>query len=531
MNDFVERLASFVGRLADGTDANSEEQVQRLAAYLFAAATLLHNQYWDASWDQAERPGLPTLAGALAALSHRSGSSHQARDCYFHLIDCLVQIEARLASSGNIERFLLRPDALRVPLDDATGRELGLYGTIALWLRPPSLGRRVWNRARLELQHVRHPPVRPFPPAAQLERLALTWHQSQVPEIGPVRRSRRIEAFDDRWASEVPQEAERAFALKVALCPLATESGSGPRFEIDDGGLEFVACQPPHGLRGREHLEAHLRELFRVASAEGVHLFVFPELSLDALARAFIAVQLKEYRGDLLGVVAGSFHIWPQGEQETGDGRPINEAVLLDAGGEIVWRHEKQGHFAISREDIGRYEVFFGRRPQELPHPQITEGISRGRRLGVLDTRIGRFCLLICSDVTDLDSGYREAVRRIRPDFLVIVSLSPETERFEAFARELKDLAVGTLLVNAACACGTSSDLALLDLAFWSEETTPPTQVRWQPGVEPQRYDFADRQWKALEPGMGVGLLPGGLGLVLDLGSFYRRWMRSESNS
>ncbi|MFY9821256.1 MAG: hypothetical protein WAM82_07730 [Thermoanaerobaculia bacterium] len=519
----VERLATFVSSLSGQVDVDSERDLQRLAAYLFAVATLLQKSFWNATWDEPFEPGRPRLAPALAQLQDLRPQT-PPREIYRFLISTLVAIEDRLAKPPDIERSQLRPNPCWIPLDREDGRQLDLVGRVALWLRPPSLARRVWQHARQTQQDRSHPPVRPRPPAAELERLGLYWGGDQLPEARPVPRSRRLSSFDDIW----PYRGG-SFPLKVALCPLTARSG--PVFDIDAKGQEFAACRPD-GLRERTEIEQHLTELFAEGAREGVNLFVLPELSIDPPARQFLASLVRQYPRDLLGVVGGSFHIWkedgPATEGASGEvepHRPANEAVFLDGGGEVVWRQEKRGHFTISREKVEEYPHFFRSRPDMLPHPEITEGIRRGNSLGVLDTRIGRLCLLICADAVDLDCDYREVVRRIRPDFLFIISLSPESARFESFARELKDLAIGTLYINSACACPPGEELAIVDLAFWAEETTPPTQIKWRAGGRPMRYDFSAHRWRPSRRETGVFLLRRSRALVLDLGAFYRRWI------
>lgn len=518
----VERLAAFVSTLPAQVDINREEDLQRLAAYLFAIATLLQKRFWNATWDELCEPGKPRLAPALAQLQNLQPQT-PPRELYRFLIGALVAIEDRLAKPSDIERFQLRPNPRWIPLDREDGHQLDLVGRVALWLRPPSLARRVWQHARQAQQDRHHPPVRPRPPAAELERLALFWGDGQLPEARPIPRSRRLSSFDDIW----PYQGG-SFPLRVALCPLI--NGSSPVFEINAKGQEFAVCRPD-GLSGRREMEQHLTELFAEGAREGVNLFVLPELSIDKQARQFLTSLVRSYPGTLLGVIGGSFHIWKEdssaseGGGETNPDRPVNEAVFLDGGGEVVWRQEKRGHFSISREVVDKFPDFFPSRPDTLPHVQITEGIRRGNSLGVLDTRIGRLCLLICADAVDPDCDYREVVRRIRPDFLFIISLSPESERFESFARELKDLAIGTLYINSACACPRGEELAIVDLAFWAEESTPPTQIKWRAGGRPMRYDFAAQRWRPSRREAGVFLLRRSRALALDLGAFFRRWI------
>ena len=163
--------------------------------------------------------------------------------------------------------------------------------------------------------------------------------------------------------------------------------------------------------------------------------------------------------------------------------------------------------------------------------------------------------LLICADAIAADDrGYLPLIRRLRPDLLLVVSMTPETPPFEAFAEEMARYWIGSVFVNAHCVCQPprrvgwlgrllsslglrkvwpqdhqTPSLAACDLALYEADGCPPTRVRWRLGQdEPECFFFKTvdgiKGWRGLSQTSGrtgVSLLTRGgerLGLVLDLG-------------
>ncbi|HEV3455391.1 MAG TPA: hypothetical protein VHG32_02465 [Thermoanaerobaculia bacterium] len=513
MEDPVSRLAVFVRSIAETTEVR-EDDLARLGAHLFAAASLLHDRYWEASWEEMRWTAHNNLDAALLAL-RSSGASGDPSILYGRYMDALLRIEDWLTGDSEILRSQLRSEVRSIVLEGSPGMDFELIGTVSVWLHAPSLARQVERKAEQGVaDDARHPPKRPSPPGALLNSLGLYWRVADLPRLIPIPCTEVMRVFDDPWE-------DSGFPLKVALCPLIADSG--PRFDIDPEGREFAACRP-EGMRESGQLEDHLRRVFFHAIGAGVHLLVFPELCIDTHARQVILEQLAELRNDFLGVMAGSFHVW----DDKAETRPANESVFLDASGAVALKHEKSGHFFVTPNQVKQYGHFFREVPADLPFPQITEGIRRGQALHVLDMRWGRICVLICADASDPGCKYREVLWRIRPDFLFVVSLSLETERFEAFSRELKDLAVSTLFVNASCACAEGDELAFVDLAFWYARGGPATQVRWLKSRSLLWRSFEEKgsPWKPVQDGeLGVALLGEETGMVIDLGAFYRYWL------
>ncbi|MES2642872.1 MAG: hypothetical protein V4850_25535 [Myxococcota bacterium] len=211
-------------------------------------------------------------------------------------------------------------------------------------------------------------------------------------------------------------------------------------------------------------------------------------------------------------IVAGSFHVEAAGLR--------NRAPVLVEGGHRLWAHDKRGFFRVVRA-VASAAPFEG---ASLVAEEVCEGIVGGGALTVLDTSLGRFAVVICADVLDAD-GYVRAVEDARPELLLIVSMSPDTRPFEAFAERLERQGISTLYVNAAPAPAL---LALCWLALHGSADHPPTRVRWPAGGAMEAWD-RKRKWKAAPA--SVAWLDPVLGLVVDLGAMTRDGNPSEETA
>jgi hypothetical protein len=213
--------------------------------------------------------------------------------------------------------------------------------------------------------------------------------------------------------------------------------------------------------------------------------------------------------------VAGSFHEWPGGTTSA-EVLPYNEARLLDHTGQTLLKHQKKKGFRIHRSYVTP-QFFPGFLPEQLPSgvSEVFEGIEDGSALAVLDTTLGRLALLICFDAiaADPEGGYEHLVQCLRPDLLLVVSMSPKTAPFEAFFNRMSEHWIGTLFVNAHCLCRPSEILASSNLALFELQGAPPTRAHWRKGEK-----AACAYFKPPAPGpTGVAEHPL-LGLVIDLG-------------
>jgi predicted amidohydrolase len=332
--------------------------------------------------------------------------------------------------------------------------------------------------------------------------------------------------------------------FRVALCPLLADAH--PAFRITTDG-QFFRALDPRSLQGRDALDGHLKRLLRSAVEEDVHLLVLPELMVDEEVREHLARLLRAARARPigaglhlpLGVVAGSYHIWPDG-QDPATSAPANESRLVDLAGRSLLQHEKRGKFRVTRRQVKQLPHLFVQRPNRIL-PEVVEGIVHGPVLEILETGLGRVALAICADCIAPDHTCLEPLfRELRPDLLIIVSMTPETRLFEELLERFAGIKIGCLFVNARCLCRGEDGqlLAAAQLALYEPEGAPPTRVRLRCGaaeLEVRYYRPVDgmKGWRPLSQvhgEIGVEWLGGSerrLGLVLDLGHHWR-WSAAQ---
>jgi predicted amidohydrolase len=547
--DFVRRRAL----AAEGWEENL--QFVDLAAHLFAIGSqLLLNEGSAplmARQEDADNLAAPSSLQDLAAQLAQLPDDLDPYDLYQRLVAALVFIESVLAPEPSntpalrawtdLEIFPVEPESSERKEKDCSYR--GIQGRVYHWIRPSSaLGK--LRSQRFEAVQSRPPEPSPHP-GIYLHRLALYWDSDpQLPRMSRVAAEPdQLNPKHERFIRTSGEEAARG-CFRIALCPLT--GPFHPRFGIADEEGRYFQALKEDAIEDHAALCRHLGEVLAAAEKQKVRLVVFPELTIDAAAREHLKHLLQQQqfnpRAKLFGVVAGSFHIWPDPLKT-----PANEAVLLDTSGNTVMLHQKKGRFRVERKYVTK--PFF---PEELEGRQISrevfENISYGSELQIFDTSLGRLALLICADAIAADDrGYLPLVRRLRPDLLFVVAMTPETELFEAFAEEMSRHWIATVFVNASCICGKApppksrqrKNLVALDLALFETKGAAPTRARWRHGAqEPECYYFKPasgrKGWRSLskvpkEPS-GISLLSRddpSLGLLLDLGA---HWEKAENN-
>lgn len=456
---------------AEGADLDGTFAGVELAAHAFAAAETV---YEGARPPRAPGP-LPRVRGLAQAVARLRtvGSEHR----YEALLHVLVACEGDLSDPAR---------RAGLPVSTALDPASGLAGVVHhAWK-----GQAVWRAT----QHRRREAVGPGPtsyalrPGDQLDHLWLAWDRGAPLGYTPLAQrglaSRRVvTALGERLG---------AGSLRVALCPLL--GSPGPQFRVGGAGDTFSAC--------REHApvdERALADVFAHAREQEISLLLLPELhvrpeELPALAGA----------GGPVLMVAGSFHV------ADGEGLRNRAPVLVD-GGHRLWGHDKRGYFRVVRSvaSAAPFEA------AAVVAEEVCEGIVGGGALTVLDTSLGRIAVVICADVLDT-GGYVRAIEDARPEILLIVSLSPDTRPFEAFAEHLERHGISTLYVNAA---RPPALLAMCWLALHGSGDLPPTRVRWPAGGILEAWD-RKQKWKAA-PG-SVAWIDPVLGMVVDLGAMVR---------
>jgi predicted amidohydrolase len=552
---FLSAAIDLIRRRAWAAEGSDDLAHIDLAAHLFAVGCQLllneGNARLMARLDEAERPvptySLPEVRKQLIALPDEIG----ARELYQAIIAALVSIEAVLADTPSYLPGLPHWTDLE-PRIEAGFRGVG--GRVHHWFRPPSALAKIRS---LRFENVRSRPPEPSPhPGIYLERLAFYWDSDfQLPGISRVPTDPSARSRIGRFVRTSGEDASLRGRFRIALCPLV--GPFHPRFSIDSEGRFFQALRES-SIEGAGELRRHLETVLEAADAEGARLVVFPELTIDPQTREHLQQELRRTQGqhsDLFGVIAGSFHVWPAGASSKDD-PPVNESVLLDRAGAPVMIHRKRGRFRVPGSQVN--DRFFPRKPEKISR-EVYEDIRYGSELQIFETSLGRLAILICADAIAADDrGYLPLIRRLRPDLLLVVSMTPETELFDAFADEMSRHWIGTIFVNAHCIChqrgvrtglleswlrrlfirpqprpSEGVNLAAWDLALFETEHSPPTRARWRTGTpEPECFYFkpesGPKGWRPLSqaPGKtGISLLRKGdetLGLLLDLGVHWR---------
>jgi predicted amidohydrolase len=605
--DFRSASIEFIRKKAAQVQGAEGFEIVELAAYLFAIATKLAVLESSARMFAFTRaafhpgkegepaPNLEDLKSALDYLCHLQDSL-SSTELYLCLTRTLVTIDGEVSEPS--DKFALPP------FTELAEFPQGVTGRVHHWLRPPSkLARLREKRFQFEGDRSKKAPSRPPRPQDypenHLRSLVMYWETGSlnpsvlpvtgrsvvtVPAFGAIRQRRvKLEKLASRWFRlNEDQDSPRPedYELRIALCPLPV--ASHPVFRIynlmhpvqgeadDSQNLSFFSASNGPGaspIAGRGELDRHLKELLAVAEANDIHLIVCPELTLDPQAREVIRTLLLQTDRESasqsrLGFVAGSFHVWT----ETGGDAsrpPVNESIFLGRFGAELMRHRKRGPFRFHSKLAEKAPHLFCEQPDELSR-EVQEDISYGAELQILETRIGRLALLICADVIAPDHrGYVPILRQLRPDLVLVVAMSGETEPFVDFAREMARHWIGTLFVNAHClfeqdlatwtermwqeGLGPAEErdrtplLAASDLALQENPGQPPTLARWRVGApEPEVFFFrptsGDRGWRRLsgspvETGVRWLTDDGGrpIGLVLDLASHGRSNSESES--
>ena len=562
---FREEAITFIRqRAAQAAEAQQRDfEIVGLAAYLFAIACQLQLNHGNArlllrdddifAWLSEEE-----LFEQLASLSADLDS-----DLLFStLISALLTIENVLREEPAYSQALPRSTPLEGFPD---GSFRGLGGHVLHWLRPPSA---LSEERASRFREFEGGPPDPAPdPGTYLERLALYWDSDpRLPGVVvPTKPEERpVELFF--WSGKDLKEKK---AFRVALCPLPGRFH--PKFHIDPADGRHFQALKEDSIAGRQELHDHLSALVEAASAQHVNLLVLPELSVDTSALAhlqgLLKAGLREGQRSLYGVVAGSFHVW--GRERADEPLPVNETVLLDPAGEIISRHWKKGRFRITPAQVKHAPHFYDGVPDKMAR-EIFEEVHYGFELRVLDTSLGRIVVLICADAIAADDrGYLPVVRHLHPDLLIVVSMTPETQPFEAFAEEMRSHWIGTLFVNAHCVCArpeprgsmrrarsrilqavrdrlglrsTLPNLVACDLALYEPKGSPPSRLRWRYGKADAECIYhrpADhnRNWRPLSQALGetgVSWLARGterLGMVVNLGVHSEPWAEQIGKS
>jgi len=515
---FVDQAVTEIRRAAHKvSDPDPDYASIALAAQIYATAVYLFRHYKHPEMDLSARELLSSFGEAVGVARELEATS------VLSLYEQLRQVLFTLATSyePSVDRVALPLQTELCPVRDPDRKQTAIEGEVIHWLRPRSK----WRELRVRRDAGDGHRLNEQPPnlAQDLVPLAMHWNR-EPPDVG------RVDPDDEVLYSLIDVGHVRLGSLKVALCPLV--DGSTPQFLIDDRGQFFFADRQ-RPISDPDQLRRHLVIVLEEAAQHEVDIVVLPELCIDPAARRVLLQEL-EAQGraghGLLALIAGSFHIWPEQQAP----KPVNQAVALGPGGTSTWHHVKHGTFTMSHRQVldARGKFFPVNLPDERVADKVTEYIDNGREILVCDSRLGRLAMVICADVVQPGSMAEAIKTWIRPDFLFILSMSPNTQVFLAEAEAMLRCHVSTFYVNARCTCKHPArnpdeplieppDLAFALLAVREHPELPPTRIGLYSGeARPRYYDLKHKDWRTMPNNRGASLLPSG-GLVVDVGAHF----------
>ncbi len=517
MSQFLNRAIDFIRERCAATRADKDGALLSLAAHLFAIAESVPIHEGAAALADSNAKDPPFDSPAKILMEFRALQPPMAaQELYWRLVAALICLDRHLSRSREFDLPSWRT---------RLAEDCPINGEVVHWLRPAS-GTWMSKTRHSRRSQLMHGPQNSSPhPADCLGRLAMYWNTSRAPQLRPWREPfRRLPLIRDSG-----DDASNG-GFRIALCPLL--EGVHPQFLVKDSGRLFHALGPDC-LVAKERLFPHLEELLITAASREIHLLALPELMIDREALHHLTTLLKARQNDLApyGVIAGSFHSWPGEVAPGGSSFPANESLLLASNGQTLLKHQKRGKFRLSPQAVLQDEKTFPRRPEPFPKgiEEVVEAIQHEPEVEILETTLGRLAIVICADCIAPDyTNLKPFLMQIRPDLLIIVSMSPTTAPFVSTMDELAERGISSFFVNARQICKPGQLLAAAHLGIVEPAGAPPTRVRWRKGEPmPEVHHFGpDKEWQPISgsqdnPSHGVSWLGSNghpLGLALDLG-------------
>jgi len=496
----------------------------RLAAFLYAACRRLITEEASAETGFALAADDWTLDQAVEKLARLSPDLSPSA-LFGKILSALLAIDQSFAPDRD-HPGPLHPNLIPTfTLLNATGDpDPILQGKVYHWISGPSVLRQARKFGRAH----RGPSEFLDPVTRHLEHLSFYLSTGDRAELVSIRHELVHRPSQLERIGRIMRDEQ---SFRIGLCPLSGDWH--PLFQVPEGVMPPGFCAlERNAMAHAGSLERHLAQVIDQAVVDDLRLLVFPELSLDEPQRIFLENELAKRSSKLLAIIAGSFH--------TSDRpKPYNETVVLDASGFRFWPHRKNGRYSIPGGTT--LSSFFPVEAGMFLSQELPEYIRYGDELLFFDSSLGRLVLLICADALDEEEPtYLPLIRKLRPDLVLVVSMSPQTEDFRMFVKAMVRQGVGVLFVNAACICGSlngqdDSDLVFMDLALRELKESPPTRWRWSAADRPpQWFDRRRKIWVTLLPDEEEDrrkavwrLRPNvvidggqGLGIVLDLVPF-----------
>lgn len=156
---------------------------------------------------------------------------------------------------------------------------------------------------------------------------------------------------------------------------------------------------------------------------EGAGLIVLPELVTSVSAVTHLADTLRtKARAPTCLIVAGT---GPSAANSPTNGRPYNEAVIMTASGEELYRQRKLNPFNMAADRMGHCQIDRAAGYEDRNH---LEDCAMGTELVICDIiGLGRVIVLICEDIEQENPGGSVCARTF-PDWIVTPILDVKLE-------------------------------------------------------------------------------------------------------
>jgi len=165
---------------------------------------------------------------------------------------------------------------------------------------------------------------------------------------------------------------------------------------------------------------------------QGVNILVLPELTIDPTLlealREWLYTNNRELvssgQNGLVMVVAGSFHV----RKDNGD--ICNVSTVLNHGGQVLWRQEKQQPFSLDQNDVKKTPEL--KRLLKISKAGGYERIKSADHICCVDTPLGRICVCICLDFIHPDNLH--AFKHSGINLFFVPAMSSKNDRFQQTA-------------------------------------------------------------------------------------------------
>ncbi len=506
LTDYIKLLESVCASARDGVDFPYEQ-----AAAAIAVAEVLQNRFgsseitqdlndWYSEPSAAEVSSLALVdwgtPGTLQQLCPTSAS------LFHHCIGLLGQLDA-LAKH-------------MVAIDDGEPRTVRVgppfNHDLVIALRPSRALADLVRHGRARAAQLDSPPNQYPPSIAQSLLHIATWATSHT-GVDVCRAP--VDLEHGAFAGATDDLARRDYV--IALCPLTTScmtrfvsgfGANGDRFRVDQASP----------LTSEARLWQHLDTIGLELADAKARLVLLPELVVPAQISVPFSKQISSRSHGGCLFFAGSFHVPSSNGQP-----PVNRMPVVDDQ-DVLYHHDKRGFFKINHQHLEAmkgWKHIFRVPPATGEHQSYIEDIRFGAQVATIESELGRLVGVICADGLE-PMELKQALLDLRPDLLLVASMSMKTAAFERLATELAERHGGMAFANARPVCKVGELLAMLRLPIpHTVEGSVPAWIRWVEGSNFPEAHHPKEGWQRVSDPKAAWVTPGGV-LMVNLAYWWR---------